>query len=100
MPSSNTDAPESFAREGFQELFGHHLVGIDIHPVEGRDHTRMRCKGLHYSVTPKGFHLAPDRLSRYSTASTANSRTSTKCPAIAAAAAITGLTKCVRLSRP
>src|ERR1700747_1916803 len=36
----------------------------------------------------------------YSTFATSNSRTSTKWPAIAAAAAITGLTRWVRLSRP
>src|SRR5438045_761571 len=40
------------------------------------------------------------RALNHSTWATSNSRTSTKCPAIAAAAAITGLTRCVRLSLP
>src|SRR5207344_1850681 len=54
------------------------LVGVDIRPVERRDETIQHCESLHQR----------------------HSRISTKWPAIAAAAAIAGLTKCVRPPSP
>src|SRR5215470_16133942 len=62
-------------------------------------HRQLNAQALANVLFPKSASIYwhdPD----YSTFTTSNSRTSTKWPAIAAAAAITGLTRCVRLSRP
>src|SRR6185437_14077280 len=60
-----------------QELLGDDLVGVDVRAVEHRDAPRHPRDGLHPS-----------------------SRTSTNRPATAAAAAIAGLTRCVRPPLP
>src|SRR5439155_22959766 len=59
---------------------GDDLVGIDVRPIE---------RGEDAGDVVEGFHQF-----------LANSRTSTRWPAIAAAAAIIGLTRCVRPPRP
>src|ERR1700722_19772083 len=76
--------PKSFARQQFQKLFRHHLIGIDIHSIDRRHQSRMLDERLHYSAPSAALHF----------------RISTKCPSIAAAAAIIGLTKCVREPLP
>src|SRR6185436_8852620 len=64
-----------------EELLRDDLVGVDVGPVEHGGGRRGRAERLH-AATPS------------------QSRTSTKWPAIAAAAAMTGLTRCVRPPRP
>src|SRR5258707_5415329 len=62
-------------------------------------HRQLNAQALANVLFPKSASIYwHDR--DYSTFTTSNSRTSKKWPAIAAAAAITGLTRCVRLSRP
>src|SRR2546422_9542296 len=84
-PIVEQGSPEAFASQRLQKLLGHHLVGIYVDAVQRCDHSGVHRERFHSS---------------YSTWSTSHSRTSTKCPAMAAAAAITGLTRCVRLPLP
>ena len=77
------------------ELLGHHLIGVHIDAIERhRESGAVEIGCIVVSVTPR---VTP---SSYSVTSTPSSRTSTKWPAMAAAAAMTGLTRCVRLSLP
>src|SRR5579862_5832032 len=107
-PVVKQDPPKPFARQRLQKLLRHHLIGIHIHPIQRHHHPRMRAKRLHlFSKSFLLFFVVTSLLRcflaspfSYSTFATSNSRTSTKCPAIAAAAAITGDTRCVRESRP
>src|SRR6185369_4080534 len=81
-PIVKEDPPVARARDSLAELLGYHLVRIDVNTVEGSDETCMLEKGL------RAHRLV------------SNPRTSTKWPSRAAAAAITGLTRCVRLPLP
>src|SRR5262249_27794687 len=74
--------PEAGARDALEELLRDDLVGVHVGAVEHRDAGR----GL------------PERL--HQTRAASRSRTSTKCPSIAAAAAVAGLTRWVRPPRP
>src|SRR5690606_22829356 len=70
---------EAGALDRLEELLGNDLVGVDVGAIERRDET---------GVLGKGFHrLAPQAW--------ISSRTSTKWPATAAAAAMAGLTRWV-----
>src|SRR5581483_7565078 len=69
------------ALDPLQELLGDDLVGVDVRTVEHR-------------------HPAADDAQRLHAGTASSSRTSTKRPAIAAAAAMAGLTRCVRPRRP
>src|SRR6185436_12053794 len=66
------------ALDGFQELLRDDRVGIDVGAVERRHQSVQHGEFVHQRQL----------------------RTSTKCPAIAAAAAIAGLTRCVRPPAP
>src|SRR6202041_3786641 len=68
----------------FQKLLRHHLIRVHIHPIDRRHQSRMLDERLHYSAPSAALHF----------------RISTKCPSIAAAAAIIGLTRCVRPPLP
>src|SRR5439155_7106029 len=70
---------EAGARDALQELLRDDLVRVDVGPVEHGDATGRPAERLHPA---------------------SSSRTSTKRPSIAAAAAIAGLTRCVRPPRP
>src|SRR5581483_9802581 len=70
------------ALDPLQELLRHDLIGVDVCPVEDGDAALDTANRLH------------------ATAAGSSSRTSTKRPAIAAAAAIAGLTRCVRPPLP
>src|ERR1035437_4134229 len=69
------------ALDALQKLLGNNLVGVNIRPVQGRGQCGQCAKGFHQ---PRTSQL----------------RISTKCPAMAAAAAISGDTRCVRPPRP
>src|SRR5207344_649547 len=75
--------PVARALDPLQELLRDDLIGVDVGAVEHRD---------------PGRHLR-DRL-HAGTGCPVSARTSTKCPWSAAAAAICGLTRCVRPPRP
>src|SRR5262245_57827389 len=72
------------ALDPLEELLGNDLVGVDVRAVENR-HAAGR---------------ANERLHATGSSAWSSSRTSTKWPAMAAAAAISGLTRCVRPPRP
>ena len=72
---------EAGALDALQELLGDDLVGVDIGAIERRHQCRYE------------FEMA-------ASACYSQSRMSMKCPATAAAAAIAGLTRCVRPPRP
>src|SRR5262249_45083183 len=76
---------EAGALDPLQELLGDDLVGVDVGPVEGRDLPGHADESLHQAGTSS---RAP------------SSRTSTRWPAIAAAAAISGLIRWVRPPLP
>ena len=67
-----------------EELFGDDLVGIDTAAIKRRHDAGMFAEWPHADCASLNCHL----------------RTSVKCPVIAAAAAIGGLTRCVRPPRP
>src|SRR5882724_776881 len=69
---------ESGALDRFQELLGDHLVGVDVGPIHRGDQSVQHGEFFHRRLVPY-LHW----------------RTSTKWPSIAAAAAISGLTRCV-----
>ena len=69
------------ALDALEELLRDDLVGVDVGPVEDDRARGERAKRLHARAAT-------------------DSRTSTKCPASAAAAAIAGLTRCVRPPLP
>src|SRR5204862_2215377 len=69
------------ALDPLQELLGHDLVGVDVRAVEHGDATRDATDRLHATAS-------------------SSSRTSTNRPSSAAAAAIAGLTRCVRPPLP
>ena len=46
-PVVEEDAAEAFAGEGFEELLGDHLVGVDIDAIERHDEAVMGGEGLH-----------------------------------------------------
>src|SRR5271156_6935068 len=84
-PIVKKHAPISLSRLQFQKLFRHHLIRIHVHAIQRRHQPRMLDERFHrYSAPSTLFHL----------------RMSTKWPSIAAAAAITGLTRCVRPPLP
>jgi hypothetical protein len=60
---------------------------------------KFDSKAFTFVLRSKALHIERHK-GDYSTDSTAKSRTSTKWPAMAAAAAMTGLTRWVRLSLP
>src|SRR3989344_1148451 len=70
--------PETGALDRLQILLGNDRVGVDIGTVQRHDQSVQLFEFLHQCI----------------------SRTSTKCPAIAAAAAIAGLTRCERPPAP
>ena len=74
------------ALDALQKLLGNDLVGIHVGAIERRGQCGQVCErvplGLYLPLRP--FHV----------------RMSTKCPAMAAAAAISGETRCVRPPRP
>src|SRR5690606_9937233 len=74
---------EAGTLDRLEKLLGNDLVGIDVRPIQRGHQAGMCGKGLH----------AP-------TSSASMSRTSTKWPAIAAAAAMAGLTRWVRPPLP
>jgi hypothetical protein len=82
-PVEERELPVAGAVDPLEELLRDDLVGVDVGPVEHRD-------------------AAADDASRVHAATGAGSRvrTSTKWPWRAAAAAICGLTRCVRPPRP
>src|SRR5579872_6934513 len=98
-PIIKQDPAKSLSRQRLQELLWHHLVRVHIDFVQRRDHPGMRIKWFHSIRAPQKSKWRSARLD-YSTEDTSSDRTSTKWPAMAAAAAITGLTRCVRLSLP
>src|SRR5262249_8753586 len=71
---------ESGSLDAFEGLFRSDLVGVDVGADEGIDETGVFSEWLHYLNS--------------------QCRTSVKCPVTAAAAAIAGLTRCVRPPRP
>src|SRR5580698_7172875 len=84
-PIIKQHAPIPLPRLQFQKLFRHHLIRIYVHAIQRRHQSRMLDKRFHRHSAPSTlFHL----------------RMSTKWPSIAAAAAITGLTRCVRPPLP
>src|SRR5580698_2797554 len=84
-PIVKKHAPITLPRLQFQKLFWHHLIGIHVHAIQRRHESRMLDERFHRHSAPSTlFHL----------------RMSTKWPSIAAAAAITGLTRCVRPPLP
>ena len=85
-PVVEQHAAVAFARQPLQELLRHHLVGVHIDAVERQRRVRHVLNRAASLFTPPRPHSI--------------SRTSTKCPASAAAAAITGLTRCVRPPLP
>src|SRR6185312_8133442 len=73
------------ALDALQELLGYDLVGVHIGAVQRHNQRSQGTKRLHYAVTSsRASHV----------------RMSTKWPAMAAAAAIAGETRCVRPPRP
>src|SRR6185503_5593234 len=82
-PIVKQELPETGAFNSFEELFGNDLIGIDVCPVERNNRAGMCAKRFH-EVRYLNSH----------------SLTSVKCPMMAAAAAIIGLTRCVRPPRP
>ena len=57
-PVVEEDAAEALARESFQELFGHHLIGVDVDAIERRDQSGVSDEGFHsvsLSITSKLF---------------------------------------------
>src|ERR1700729_4168309 len=78
-PVKEQEFPEPGPRDPLEELLGDDLIGVDVVSVQHR-------------------HLPGDRLDRFHHSS--HSLMSTKWPSIAAAAAIWGLTRCVREPRP
>src|SRR2546421_7325476 len=77
-PVVEEERPVAGALDPLQKLFRNDLVGIDVRPVE---------RSQNAIDPPERFHQL-------------NSRTSTRCPAIAPAAAIGGLTRWVRPPLP
>ncbi len=71
------------ALDALEELLGDDLIGVDVGAIQRDEHTLLALKRLHAG--------AP---------AASSCRTSTKCPSTAAAAAITGETRCVRPPRP
>src|SRR6185295_15996017 len=71
---------QKFAKPGtlnsLQELFGNNLIGVDICPIERNNEAGVDAKRFHNACYLNCHSL-----------------TSVKCPAIAAAAAIIGLTR-------
>src|SRR5207248_11077615 len=80
-PVEEEEGPEAGPLDPAQELLGDDLVGVDVGPVERGDDALDRHEPPHAGVSW-------------------NSRTSTRWPAIAAAAAIGGLTRWVRPPLP
>src|SRR5208282_3641135 len=87
-PIVEKHAAISLASLQLQKLLRDHLVGVDVHAIQRRDESCVLDEGVHRF---SGCYSAP---------STSQVRTSTKWPSIAAAAAISGLTRCVRLPLP
>src|SRR6266567_9320900 len=75
--------PESLPRLRLQKLLGHHLIRIHVDAIERQDQSCMFRKRLHHLLR----RALLEARTRYSVASTFQSRMSTKWPAIAAAAA-------------
>src|SRR5437588_7367 len=80
-PVEEQELAEAGPLDPLEELLGHDLVGVDVGAVEHRRLRRQPREGPHAGTA-------------------SSSRMSTKCPAIAAAAAMAGLTRCVRPRRP
>ena len=76
---------EARALDALEELLGDDLVGVDVGTVERADHTLDARHRLHQPTSAR---------------SVSNVRTSTRWPAMAAAAAIGGLTRWVRPPLP
>src|SRR5205823_3288208 len=89
-PVIEEEGPVAGALDAFQELLGDDLVGIDVRPIEGSEDA---------GDVAEGFHASRYRPPEWE-GTLLNSRTSTRCPAIAAAAAIGGLTRWVRPPLP
>src|SRR5205085_1736241 len=81
-PVEEEELAEPGSLDPLEELLRDDLVGVDVGALENGGAARDRAERLHR------------------VAASSHSRTSTKWPAIAAAAAIGGLTRCVRPSRP
>src|SRR5207253_4732303 len=96
----------------FQKLLWYDLICVDVRSIERDDQTFVNSKCLHHSsfrFRVSGFRFQVPGPSGSGSKSMrvqpetylySQFRTSTKCPAIAAAAAIAGLTRCVRPPRP
>ena len=93
--------PESGLLDPLQKLLRNNLVGIDVHSIQRRHAPAMHGKRFH-RWTVIAFIEWKSGLSRPRPAVYSNFqfRISVKCPAMAAAAAIMGLTRCVRPPRP
>ena len=72
---------EAGALDALEELLGDDLVGVNVEAIERRRDSGMFAERFH-----DYFALAPELRNFHP-------RTSTKCPAMAAAAAIAGLTR-------
>src|SRR6185503_4318089 len=92
------------ALDAFQKLLGNDLIRIDVGTIERSHEPGVFVKSFHLVFKPQIFADERGSDPRSSAKSAAylnsHSRTSVKCPLIAAAAAIIGLTRCVRPPRP
>src|SRR6476660_1495942 len=87
-PVVKKEFSKTCALDTFQKLLGDDLVGVYVRSIERRDQSLVYAKGLHFVLNKKLAQLK------------CQLRMSVKCPAMAAAAAIMGLTRCVRPPRP
>src|SRR5499433_3221319 len=46
-PVVEENSAKALAREGLEELFGHHLVGVDVDAIEGKNQSAVGAKGFH-----------------------------------------------------
>src|SRR5205085_1067707 len=106
---------EACALDALQELFRDNLIRVNVRPLKRRDESGVDAKGLHGSTCKvqgaKGkrqslaFKVAGSRFNSKTLNLELNQRycqclTSVNRPVTAAAAAIAGLTRCVRPPRP
>src|SRR5712672_930403 len=92
------------AFDPLEKLLGNDLVSVDVGSIENCYQAGVNLKWIHIvgagPVPARIFCTQPCRNKPCPYDLYFHSLTSTKCPAIAAAAAIAGLTRCVRPPRP
>src|SRR5262249_31404357 len=84
-PVVEEEGPEAGPLDPLQGLLRDDLVGVHVGPVQRGDRAGHHAEGLHQPTSAR---------------STSSERTSTRWPVIAAAAAMAGLTRCVRPPLP